>query len=310
VAHGASRRLQRAICDFAADEAFGTAAEKLQEHYGLSIAVERVRRTCLHHAHLLAARAPEATGTLAAEGAAAIVAEADGTMIPTVDCTAAPPDSDRRKHRHTAWQEMRLVAARAQGEVQVQYAAGFGTAEATGQWWSEVVRRAHWAPHTFIHGVGDGAEWISEQFRQHFGAHGRYTLDLFHACDYLAAAAPTSAPAGFVAQQREALKRNEHAAVIAELATRLEAPTPPAEQTPVRAAHRYLSKRVDQLDYQAALARDLPVGSGLIESGHRHVLQARLKKPGAWWTRNNAHAVAQLRVTRANHGWHDYWAAN
>jgi len=25
------------------------------------------------------------------------------------------------------------------------------------------------------------------------------------------------------------------------------------------------------------------VGSGLIESGHRHVLQARLKIPRAWW---------------------------
>jgi hypothetical protein len=27
----------------------------------------------------------------------------------------------------------------------------------------------------------------------------------------------------------------------------------------------------------------LPIGSGMIESGHRHVLHARLKKAGAAW---------------------------
>ena len=119
-----------------------------------------------------------------------------------------------------------------------------------------------------------------------------------------------NASAAFVAQQREALKQNRHAQVIAELATRTEAAHLPDEQAPVRCAHRYLSKRVDQLDYQAAIARELPVGSGLIESGHRHVLQARLKKSGAWWTHANAHAMAQMRVIRANHLWEHYWNQN
>jgi hypothetical protein len=47
-------------------------------------------------------------------------------------------------------------------------------------------------------------------------------------------------------------------------------------QAPVRAAHRYLSGRRDQLDYAGARARGLPIGSGEIESGHRHVIQQRL----------------------------------
>lgn len=47
---------------------------------------------------------------------------------------------------------------------------------------------------------------------------------------------------------------------------------------------------------------------GLIESGHKHVLQARLKKAGtAWLAANaaNADAMAQLCVLRANHQWED-----
>ena len=77
---------------------------------------------------------------------------------------------------------------------------------------------------------------------------------------------------------------------------------------PVRCAHRYLSHRPDQLDYAAALRADLPIGSGLIEGSHRFVLQARLKKPGAWWCPANADAVATLRVLRANQSWDSLWS--
>jgi hypothetical protein len=70
------------------------------------------------------------------------------------------------------------------------------------------------------------------------------------------------------------------------------------ENAPVRNAHRYLSKRSGQLDYKTALVKGLPVGSGLIESGHRHVLQARLKILGAWWQRPCDGAVARMPCQR------------
>jgi hypothetical protein len=38
----------------------------------------------------------------------------------------------------------------------------------------------------------------------------------------------------------------------------------------------------------------------LIESGHRHVVQARLKKAGAWWYAEHAQIMLALRVVRAN----------
>lgn len=76
---------------------------------------------------------------------------------------------------------------------------------------------------------------------------------------------------------------------------------------PVRAAHRYLSRRRDELDCPTATRLELPIGSGLIESGNRHVLQRRLKLPGATWLPQNADAIAQLRVVRANHDWPNLW---
>ena len=86
-----SKRLQRAITDFGADHAFAAAATKVKEHYGVSVPVDRARTVTLQHAHVLAAQEPQPVRTLPARGPAHIVAEADGTMVPIVDTSAAPP---------------------------------------------------------------------------------------------------------------------------------------------------------------------------------------------------------------------------
>ena len=44
-----------------------------------------------------------------------------------------------------------------------------------------------------------------------------------------------------------------------------------------------------------------------MESGHRHVIQQRLKLAGSWWKENNAEAMLGLRVARANQRWNSYW---
>ena len=43
------------------------------------------------------------------------------------------------------------------------------------------------------------------------------------------------------------------------------------------------------------------------ESGHKHVLQARLKQTGSAWNPDHADALAQLRVLRSNSLWDDFW---
>ena len=57
----------------------------------------------------------------------------------------------------------------------------------------------------------------------------------------------------------------------------------------------------------AGLVRELPIGSGEVESGHRSVLQKRLKKPGAWWTMDSARNMAQLKTLQANNHWEALW---
>ena len=46
----------------------------------------------------------------------------------------------------------------------------------------------------------------------------------------------------------------------------------PDERAPVRACYRYLINRPGQFNYQDAIADDLPIGSGEIESAHGYVI--------------------------------------
>jgi hypothetical protein len=68
-----------------------------------------------------------------------------------------------------------------------------------------------------------------------------------------------------------------------------------------------MKNRTDSLDYKQAIDEQLPIGSGLIESGHKHVLQSRMKIPGASWSINNAENMIQSRAFRANGFWVQYW---
>jgi len=56
-----------------------------------------------------------------------------------------------------------------------------------------------------------------------------------------------------------------------------------------------------------ALKLGLPIGSGIIASGPRHALQARLKKAGTAWIADHADQIANLRALRANGQWLNFW---
>ena len=311
-ARGKSRRLQRVLSDFGAEHSFAQGCARLQEHYGFSLNASAGRTVTLIHAQraaqTLAAEYEGSFRQLPAQGAPTVVAEADGTMICTVE-----PGQPRHGPRPRQWQEMRLLAAQAQGSTETSYAATFDDVDAAGQRWGHCTRDAGWGLNSRIHIVADGAEWIARQSRDVFGGQATLLTDFYHVSEYLAAASGTcrpSSPDSWLRTQQKRLKRGALPLLFEELEPHLEPPAQPEESAPVRAAYRYLDNRRDALDYADALARELPIGSGMIESGHKHVLQARLKKAGTTWLHSNADAIAQLRILRANHRWDHFWTAS
>lgn len=296
---GASLRLQRALVDFGAEESFARAAQRVREHYGIDVSVWRVRAATLEHA-----RACGAVEKAPPEKAAVLITQMDGSMIPVVKTKAG--SADRRKGRSVYWREARLCLARALESKTPVYGVTLAGPQVAGELWREVALSAGLAPQTRVHGVGDGAPWIVEQFGGQFGAQGAYLLDFYHVSEYLAAAAPARQRGpDWLKRQQCYLLANRLGPTLQSLTRRLESPG--AKEQPVRAAYRYLNERRAYLDYAGARAGRLPIGSGEIESGHRHVIQKRLKLAGAWWKENNAEAMLTLRAQRASGLWENYW---
>jgi hypothetical protein len=304
-----SAGLQRALCDFGIEHSFASGNQRLREHYGFALNASAFRQSTLEHARragqILEKEYAQSYRSLPAQGPEIIIAQADGSMLCTV-----PAGRPRTGARPREWQEIRLLAAQPHESLTTTYAATFGSVQEAGRRWGHVARSAGRALASRLHVVADGAEWIALQSRAVFGADATLLTDFYHVSEYLAGAAPgcrCAQPAAWRHTQQKRLRRGAHALVIAELATWREPDTVPEENAPVRAAHRYLNNRLETLDYPAALAAGLPIGSGLIESGHKHVLQARLKLSGSSWLQENAEAIAQLRVLRANDRWADLW---
>lgn len=307
-ARGRSRRLERVLTDFGSEHSFVRAAQSVEEHYGVQLGASAVRAATLKHAQRAQTKLEqgyqESFRVLPAVGAKQVIAEADGTLIRTVQ------PGPRNGKRPRDWQEMRLVAAQAKDSATTVYGATFGSVEETGRRWGHCARDAGWGANSQIHALGDGADWIRLQTREVFQSQGTFLCDFYHVSQYLAAAAPVfrpDRPDSWRRTQQARLKRGAVQKILATLEPALEPESTDEEQAPVRSSHRYLTNRLACLDYPRALALDLPIGSGLIESGHRHVLQARLKKPGIAWLRTHADQIAHLRVLRANHQWAAFW---
>jgi hypothetical protein len=307
-ARGRSKRLERVLTDFGIEHSFQNAAARVLEHYGFEINVSAVRQATLENAQraegLLDKQYEQPFRVLPAVGVAQVIAEADGSMI----CTVAP--GPRTGKRPRDWKEIRLTAAQALGSTEKCYAATFGEVDEVGRRWGHCARQAGWGLNSQIHALGDGAEWIRLQTAEVFGGQGTFLCDYYHVSEYLAEAAPSCrahAPAQWRRTQQGRLKRGALEKVIAQLAEHLEPAGTSEELAPVTNAHRYLKNRTDCLDYPRALRLGLPIGSGMIESGHGHVLQARLKKGSAAWLQANANRMANLRVLRANKNWLTLW---
>jgi Uncharacterised protein family (UPF0236) len=301
--------LQRAITDFGADHGFGRVPKKLQEHYGIAIGGSTVRKITERHGAQMRVQQDRLAGAVPTRGCPQQIGELDGSMVPIV--TNGGEAGDQRKHKTLQWQEARLGMVHAPGSVTPKFAATFGRpVEASGQALRACAVAAGLGLNTQVHGLGDGAPWIAEQFTATFGAQASYLVDFYHVCDYLAAAAPTCAPAAphaWLETQKQRLKTNEVGEVLTQLGAALEAEAVANDHAPVRACLRYLHNRPHHLDSKGALEKGLPIGSGEVESAHRYVIQQRLKLPGAWWKAENVEPMLALRVVRANEDWDAYW---
>jgi hypothetical protein len=312
---GYSEGLQRAMTDLGADAPFARAAAKLKEHYGIEVPVSAVQPVSEEQGAEILAQEKKKSDYPEGVGVPVLIVELDGSMLPVVE-TATPEAGaaavDRRKTRQVGWREARLGLAHAPGSVTPVLGATLGSVAEAGERLAVCALAAGAGSQTKFHGGGDGAVWITEPREAQFGSQVQYGVDLYHLCDYLAAAAEVVAgqdKSRWMEEKKEWLKDSRWRDVLASLRPFLEPENVLDSEAPVRACFRYISNHSNFLDYKGALAAGLPIGSGEIESAHRYIFQSRLKIAGGWWKMENLQKMTALRVLRANGGWENYWSS-
>jgi len=310
------------MTDFGADESFGEAAKKIKEHYDIEVPISGVRKVTQAHGEAIVREEPQ--GELGKQGARLVIAGMDGSMIPIVSIGANEKGRkirDKRKHRQLSWKEARLCVARDPRSVSGHYRATMGDVEQAGRQLVACVSEAGAGKSTKLHCVADGAPWIVKQVEERFENQATFLVDFYHVSEYLAAASELlgeSKKVIWLKRQQHRLKANRTNEVIKEI-TKLEAiekaklavvterSSPTKEEQLAGSCKRYLENRLEYLDYKTALKAGLPISSGETESGHRWVIQARLKIAGAWWKTDNAERMLKLRTMRASDEWDSYW---
>jgi hypothetical protein len=132
-------------------------------------------------------------------------------------------------------------------------------------------------------------------------------LDWCHAVHHVSVALASLPLAGDERKElyrrlRRLLKNGKSRDVIAELKT---VATGEDSDSSVWREIRYLTKHSDagRLRYNCFRYRGVPIGSGVIESTIRRVINLRLKGNGIYWTEENAEAVFQLRAAVVSGRW-------
>lgn len=158
--------------------------------------------------------------------------------------------------------------------------------------------------------VSDGAEWI-QQFVGYHRPDALRILDFPHAAERFTTIYAKCQEKGVTLgdewprQQRQRLKEEGGTAVLASLRA-LQQSYP---QVDLDEPLAYLAKREQMLAYPQYRAAGWPLGSGVVESANKLVVEARLKGAGMHWRRESVNPMLALRNVVCNQRWEASWPA-
>jgi hypothetical protein len=221
-------------------------------------------------------------------------------------------------HVDGAWHEAKLGCAyqtSSRGEaIKARYSATLAPSSEFGK---RVRVLAHWSGSDHcsdVAVVADGAEWIWQETAKYFPC-STQILDYYHATQHLWSAAHTRFGEGsaearaWMKEQKERLLNNQAAAIVADLEN-----WHPRNVTKCKIRRQllgYLKTHKKRTCYKTFSDKGYHIGSGVIESGCKNVVQSRMKGAGMRWSKDGAEAMMALcchRKSTANGGFYRYTA--
>lgn len=191
---------------------------------------------------------------------------------------------------------------------QVSYFARLADAPTFGEQASAEIRRRGIERAKAVCAVQDGADWLQGFVHSHRQDAVRI-LDFAHAAGYISEIGEAVRSSGGHLPRRwleGVLHRLKHAGperVLRHLSRISQRCTDPE----VAKKLRYLQARREQMEYPTYRQAGWPIGSGMVESGNKLVMQARLKGAGMHWRREQVNPMLALRMAVCNRRWEENW---
>jgi hypothetical protein len=159
--------------------------------------------------------------------------------------------------------------------------------------------------------VGDGAPWIWDRMKRLINeleidaSRVHFVLDFFHAVEHLSAVA--DAKQGWKKRKRKKwlnecknrLKKGD----VNDILDELKGLAIGRYSKVIKREMNYFMENMDRMRYDVFKNKNLPIGSGAMESGIRQVVNMRLKSAGMFWKRENAEGFLHLRCYLKSGRW-------
>jgi hypothetical protein len=316
--------VKQLACAFAVFVPFETAAALLKRATGLSIspagiwgwvqalgqrAMERLNQAL---EQLALGQAPEAEPIAPEVADLPLLVGADGVMVPF------RPEKNSPKGR-TLWREVKVaILARLKrhtnqaGEEVTRLerrrlVAVLGDIDALSpRLWLEAMRQGVQTAKVVVW-LSDGGRGLWRLFRERFEGTAIGILDFYHAAQNLWKASRawldgrTSHARDWFRNARHQLRHGEENAVLAELKTTLALNELPAgaRQT-LQNVYDYLLAHSEHIHYDKFKELGLPLGSGMVESACKWLIQQRFKGVGMRWSEDGFNHLLHLRLAWVN----------
>jgi hypothetical protein len=162
-------------------------------------------------------------------------------------------------------------------------------------------------------GIVDGADW-EQGFLDDHRPDAVRILDWGHGSEHLARAGQalfgfgTAALSAWLDVWLHELRHGNPERVLDELRRQLAASSVPVQAREEVQGHlAYLEARREQIRYAEFAAAGYPIGSGMVESANKLVVEARLKGAGMHWASDHVNPLVALRAITCSGRWEETW---
>lgn len=338
-----SLSFQKTIVNFGIDESGQKSAEKIKYNYPqVKIDRTKVIRVLHHHGELarkfilnkLDKEFKKSNLDDKTKFALELEVEYDGGMIPVGELQNSNSNEFTsvrklpKRNKKCYWKEVKIGLVQGVNDKKEDRLYSIRFMNELTESFDDLLALAHmqdWNETTNVRGIADGAKYIKSRMEETFNACDfKFILDRPHAKEHLGEVAKELARIKGIDKDKwfdKALNNIENGnvdIVISELKKTGEYIQSETKKTLIsqhdldskailiREAN-YFEHNKDSIEYAKYRDNGWSTASGEVESAHRHIVQVRLKIPGAWWHPNNVPNILALRMLKANNWLDEYW---